>query len=150
MESLKFVSYTSNLREQMFDFRRYIRFSPMLISNLQHHQQSLSLGTVAIDNDEPYHPHDNITREMNVRNQTSQAFVTISGQVCDCSIKFIHRPKNVRSTKPCHMHAFRRFQFLLLATVVVEARSGDFVQLLRLRQLAISFNALSRMTFHIV
>ena len=35
-----FVSCTSNLWEQMFDFQRYIRFSQRLMLNLQGHQQN--------------------------------------------------------------------------------------------------------------
>ena len=50
-ETTKFASCTSNLWEQMFNFRRYIGFSPKLI---------LSLERDPIDNAELYYPHDNI------------------------------------------------------------------------------------------
>ena len=59
-ETLSFASCTSNLEEQTFDFRRCIKLSPRLIKSLQDRQQSLSLGTNPIDNDEPCFPHDNI------------------------------------------------------------------------------------------
>ena len=42
-ETLKFVSYTSNLQEHMFDFQGYKKFHPRLISNLQDLPQSQSL-----------------------------------------------------------------------------------------------------------
>ena len=56
---LKFVSYTSNLWEQMFEFRKYIRLSPKLISDFQGPQQSLSLGTIPIDSGATHHPRGN-------------------------------------------------------------------------------------------
>ena len=47
-----------------------------------------------------------ITRVMNVRNQTSTAFVTGSSPFCDSSCKFVHGAKNVKSTNSCHVQAF--------------------------------------------
>ena len=38
---------------------------------------------------------------MNVRSQTSQAFVTCSCPFCDCSCKFVDRPQNVGSANSC-------------------------------------------------
>ena len=43
---------------------------------------------------------------MNVCYQTSQASVTGSCPFCDCSCKFVHRPKNVKSTNSCQTQAF--------------------------------------------
>ena len=71
---LAFVSYTSNLWEQMFDFQRYRRFLPRLILNPQGHQQHLSLGINPVDNAEPCCPHDNIVGSLSCdgyRDQTS-------------------------------------------------------------------------------
>ena len=56
----KFVSYTSNSQEQMFDLHINIRFLLKLISSLLGHQQSQSFGTIPIDNAVPYYPQDNI------------------------------------------------------------------------------------------
>ena len=53
-----FVSCT-NSWEQMFDFRRHMRFPPRLIWSLQGRQQNPSLGVNPIDNAERF-PHDNI------------------------------------------------------------------------------------------
>ena len=47
-----------------------------------------------------------ITRVMNVRDHTSQAFVTSSGPFCDRSCQFVYRPKNVRSTNSGQISAF--------------------------------------------
>ena len=57
---LKFVSYTSNLWWRMFYFRRYIEFTQKSILSIQGLQQSLSLGTIPINNTVPYYPHSNI------------------------------------------------------------------------------------------
>ena len=45
-----------------------------------------------------------ITRLANVRNQTGQAFVN---PFCDCTAKFVHEPKNIRSTNFRHMWTLR-------------------------------------------
>ena len=42
---------------------------------------------------------------MNVRNHSSQAFVTSSGPFGDCSCKFVYRPKNVKSINSCKIQA---------------------------------------------
>ena len=105
-----------------------------------------------------------ITRVVNVGNQTSQAFVTSSSPFCDSSCKFVYGPKNVRSTNSCQLQAFQDnlgsyfwrfsnwFHFLSLEMRVIQAKVWDFVQLLCLFvcQLTISFNALFRVTFHII
>ena len=56
----KFVSNTSTSQERMFYFQIYIKLLLMLISNLQDHQESLSLGINPVDNAVPHNPHDNI------------------------------------------------------------------------------------------
>ena len=43
---------------------------------------------------------------MNVRNQSIQAFVTGHGPFGDRSCKFVHWPKNIRSSNTCQIHAF--------------------------------------------
>ena len=47
-----------------------------------------------------------LTRVMHVRNQTSQASVTSSRLLRDCSCKFVHRPQNVRSVIALKINAF--------------------------------------------
>ena len=49
-EMSKFTSGTSNSQERMFDFQINIKFPVKLITSLPNHQQSLSLGTIPIDN----------------------------------------------------------------------------------------------------
>ena len=85
-----------------------------------------------------------ITRVMNVGDQKNEAFATCSAPFCDSSCKFVHGPKNVKSTNSGQVQAFQDnlwayfrefsnwFQFLLLEVMVVQTRSWDFV-------LAISF-----------
>ena len=48
-----------------------------------------------------------ITRLTNVRNQTGQALVNCSRPFCDCTAKFVHEPKNIRSTNSRHMWTLR-------------------------------------------
>ena len=55
-----FVSCTSNLLEQMYDFRRYIMFLLKWILNLQDLRQNQSPETVPICIVWQYFPHDNI------------------------------------------------------------------------------------------
>ena len=54
-----FVSYTSNLLEQMYDFPKRIMFLQKWILNLQDLPQSQNLETVPICIVEQYFPHDN-------------------------------------------------------------------------------------------
>ena len=42
---------------------------------------------------------------MNVRNQTSQAFVACCCPFCDCSSKFVYGPWNVKSSNSCQVQA---------------------------------------------
>ena len=62
-ETLTIASSISNLWEQMFDFRRYIKCLPKLMLSFQDLRQNLSLETVPIDNAEPYYPHDNMVED---------------------------------------------------------------------------------------
>ena len=55
-----FVSCTSNLLEQMYDFRKCIMFLQKWILNLQDLPQSQSLETVPVCIVWQYYPHDNI------------------------------------------------------------------------------------------
>ena len=81
-----------------------------LIQSLQIRPQSLRFGTIPVDNavprDPPWQKLSVIMCVMNVRNQTSQAFVTSSCPFCNCSSKFVYGPKNVRSTSSCQVQAF--------------------------------------------
>ena len=54
------VSYTSNLLEQMYDYRKHIMFSLKWILNLQDLPRSQSPETVPVCIAEQYFPHDNI------------------------------------------------------------------------------------------
>ena len=56
---LQFVSWTSNLLEQMYDFRKCTMFLQKWISNLQDFPQSQSLETVPVCIVWQYYPHDN-------------------------------------------------------------------------------------------
>ena len=56
---LKFVSYTSNLSEQMYDFQNRTMFHPKWILNPQDLLQNLSLETVPVCIAWQYFPHDN-------------------------------------------------------------------------------------------
>ena len=53
------VSYTSNLLEQMYDFRKHIMFSLTWILNLQDLPRSQSPETVPICIAYQYYPHSN-------------------------------------------------------------------------------------------
>ena len=76
-----------------------------------------------------------IIRVMNVGFQKSSASVTSFWPFCDCSSKF-ERPKNIRSSKSCHIQAFQdnlrayfgqfsnRFQLLHLEIMVVYPTRG--------------------------
>ena len=95
-------------------FRTYVRLpkihkSPPEVDFwiLKISQQSLSLGTIPIDNAAPNYPHDNVvgSHGMNVWNQTSQAFVTCSCPYSDWLSKFVDRPQNVWSSNSCHVQA---------------------------------------------
>ena len=151
----------------MFDIRRYAEFTPKSISNLQGPQQSLSLGSIPIDNAVPYHPLallSVITRVMNVRDHTSQAFVTSYGPFCDRSCQFVYRPQNVRSTKFGSTKGISRrfeskiltilqpFPVLFFEVMVVQAWSGDSAELLStlVCQPTKTFRALFRMAFHVI
>ena len=57
---LKFNSCTSNPQERIFDFQINIKIPVKLISSLPDHQQSLSLGTILIDNTVSHYPSDKI------------------------------------------------------------------------------------------
>ena len=57
---LKFVSYTSNLLEQTYDFPKHIMFLQKWILNLQDLLQNQSLETVPVCIVLQYYPHDNI------------------------------------------------------------------------------------------
>ena len=57
---LKFVSYTSNWLEQMYDFRECTMFHLKWILNPQDYAQSLSLEINPIDNAEPCYRRENI------------------------------------------------------------------------------------------
>ena len=82
-KTIRFAFCTSNLWEQMLDFRRDMRFSPKLISSLQDLPQSLSLGINPINNAELCFTQDNIvgdhscddTKELRRPKQLSQALV---------------------------------------------------------------------------
>ena len=106
-----------------------------------------------------------ITRVVNVRNQTSQAFPTCSCPLCHCSCRFVYRPSNVKSTNACQLQAIQddlspdfwqlssRFLFLSFALMVVNAWCRDYMQLLNkfVCQFAIfSFHPFLRMSFHVV
>ena len=76
---------------------------------------------------------------MHVRNQTSQASVTSSRPLRDCSCQFVHRRQNVRSVDARQIKAFEstlltilthRFQIFLLQLMIVDTRCGNFTQLL--------------------
>ena len=56
----KFVSHTSNLLEQMYDFQKRTRFLQKWISNLQDLPQSQNLETVPVCIVWKYYPHDNV------------------------------------------------------------------------------------------
>ena len=116
----------------------------------------------------PCYPHDNIVGS-HLCDECMKSILLIACFVSscpfrDCSSKFVQCSKNVRSTNSCQVQAFQDnlwayiwhfsnwFNFFLLEVVIIQARSWDFVQLfcLFIRQFTISFNALFRMTFHIV
>ena len=59
-EKQQFVSCTSNLLKQMYDFRRCTMFLQKWISNLQDLLRSQSLETVPVCIVWQYYPHDNI------------------------------------------------------------------------------------------
>ena len=94
-ETLTFASCTTNLLEQMIDFRRHIRFTPSLTWSLQGFQQNLDMeqsqstllrrvthmAIVSV-----------ITRVINVRDQTIDALVSCSCPFCDCSCQFVYVP----------------------------------------------------------
>ena len=105
-----------------------------------------------------------ITCVMNVRYQSIQAFVTCCGPFRTWSCKFVHWPKNIRSSNKCQVQAFQnnleaylwqfsyRFHFFLFKVEVIDAWSRYFVELLSrlVCQLTISLHTFLRMTFHII
>ena len=129
-----------NWSDRVFDSWGYTEFLTMLISNLQDHQQSLTLATIQIDSAVLYFLNgllSVITRNMNVWYQTCQAFGTGSCPFCDCSCQFVYRPLNVWSTNAYQVQAFQfnlrahlwqcshRFQFLLLEMMVIQAKTWE-------------------------
>ena len=106
------ASCTSNLWEKMFDFPRHIRFTLILIMNLQGLQQNLSLEIDPNLQCWAVLPTWQYCRQLfvwiNIRNQTSKAFVASSCPFWDWSGKFVYGPKNVRSTNSCLPQAFLR------------------------------------------
>ena len=48
-----------------------------------------------------------ITRAVNIRNQTSQASVTSSFHFCNCLFQFAYQPQNVGSTNACQLQTFQ-------------------------------------------
>ena len=97
---------------------------------------------------------------MNVCYEKTKASVTSPCPLCYCSIKFVRRAKNVKSTNLSQIKAFwdellayvRQFQYVLLEITVVQARSWDLVQLLCLfySPNTQSFNGPLSMSFGIV
>ena len=142
-------------------------FLPRSMLGLRGPTQSLSLGTIPstmLRRITHMAMLSVITRVMNVGYQTSQAFVAGSSPFCDCSCKFVHGPKNVRSTNLGQIQAFQHnlrahldnsptvsnpsLLKLWSSKHVVETLHDCFS--LFVGQFAISFHALFRMTFHIV
>ena len=84
-EKQQFVSCTSNLLEQMYDFQKCTMFLQKWISNLQDLPRSQNLETVPICIVWQYYPNDNIVRihlydelfEINRFRRLSQALVHI-------------------------------------------------------------------------
>ena len=101
---------------------------------------------------------------MNVRYQSIQAFVASFGPFRTWSCKFVHWPKNIRSSNKCQVQAFQnnlgaylwqfsyRFHFFLFKVVIIDAWSRYFVELLSLLVclLTINFHTFLRMTFHVI
>ena len=77
-----------------------------------------------------------------LRNQSIQAFVTGLGPFCDGSYKFLHCPKNIKSSNSCLVSAFQnnlrallvtfsnRFHCLFFEVVVIDAWNRYHVKLL--------------------
>ena len=66
-----------------------------------------------------------LTRVMHVRNQTSQASVTSSRPLRDCSCQFVHRPQNVRSADARQIKAFESTLLTILPPFPVLLTSTD-------------------------
>ena len=168
VELWKFASCTSNLWERMFDSWRYTGFSPRSILSLRGLQPDQHPTTIPLSNAVLY-SHTTVlsvvTRAVNVRYQTSQAFVTSSCAFCDCSCHFVYRPKNVWSstafTCTSISGGFESRPLTNAPTVPIlpfsnwlSSRHG--VETLRscstfvICRFAKSFHAFLRMTFHII
>ena len=101
---------------------------------------------------------------MNVRDQTSQAFVTSSGPFGDSSCKFLYKPKTVLSTNSGQIKTFQdnsranvwqfsnRFQSFLFEVMVTKTWCRELLQLLDLLicHFKTSFDAFPRVHFHII
>ena len=88
MRKLKFVSYTSNLSEQMYDFQKRTMFLQKWILNPQDLLQNLSLETIPVCIAWQYFRHNNtvcIHMCDGCKNQTTKSFVTA------CDLRAPHR-----------------------------------------------------------
>ena len=101
------ASCTSNLWEQMFDFRKYIRFSMRLILKLPSLQQNRRLETVPTCIVEMYYPHDNIVDSHVCDKCRKSNELSGSCPLSDWSSKFVYGPKNVKSPNSCQIQAFQ-------------------------------------------
>ena len=107
---LPFASYTSNWRGQMFDFRRYIRLLPTLISSPQGRKQSPSLETNPSKMLSCFTHMTILSQslvwcmsEINIANSSATSlspYLRLLLQVC-------WQPLNVWSSNSCHVRAFQ-------------------------------------------
>ena len=102
---LKFVSYTSSWLEQTCGFRKY-NVPPEVDC-----ESSRSPAKSESWNSPNLRCHMTMLFEftcvMNARNQTSQTFVACSRPFCNRTIKFVHRPWNIRSINSSQIQAFQ-------------------------------------------
>ena len=103
-----------------------------------------------------------ITRDVNVRNQTSQASIASSCPCFDCSCPCDYRPQDVSNA--CQTQALKddlradvwqfshRFLFFFFGLMVIKTWCGDPTQLLNrfMYQFAVPFNAFHHISFHVV
>ena len=167
-EKLMFVSYTSNLLEQTYDFQKRTMFLQKWILNLQDLPQkseswnSPSLHCLAVFATWQYCLYSQVwwIYEINRFRGLSQALVHF---VLDRSSLFTDhrissRPKRAkfqhfRDLLRAYMWQFsNRFRFCFFEVVVIDAWSRCFVELLSrpVCQLTISFHTLLCMTIHVI